>query len=203
MTDSEFTEAYRALVKDVATSIDMKNALSGRSEVVTHKSSKKRDRDPDAEQPLPCLDVAARVLKACREARARKLAATTPEDISDAALSIAARFTDKFSLKSYEHFLHYVPRLVNVVTVRPLRPLLLDRPSPPSRAQLAETIPRPGSGITLPLDLHHIAARCKNSFYAPKKFSAVQLAYAEPRCRVLIFRARSHSRTPRGRAAAR
>jgi TATA-box binding protein (TBP) (component of TFIID and TFIIIB) len=54
--------------------------------------------------------------------------------------------------------------------------------------QLAEAIPVEGSGITLPLDLHRIAARCKNSFYAPKKFSAVQLAYSEPRCRVLIFR---------------
>jgi hypothetical protein len=28
-----------------------------------------------------------------------------------------ARFTDKFNLKPYEPFLHYVPRLVNVVTV--------------------------------------------------------------------------------------
>jgi hypothetical protein len=56
------------------------------------------------------------------------------------------------------------------------------------RHRLAEAIPVEGSGITLPLDLHRIAARCKNSFYAPKKFSAVQLAYSEPRCRVLIFR---------------
>lgn len=54
-------------------------------------------------------------------------------------------------------------------------------------AQLAEAIPVPGSGASLPLDLHRIAARCRNSYYAPKKFSAVQLAYSEPRCRVLIF----------------
>lgn len=55
-------------------------------------------------------------------------------------------------------------------------------------AQLAEAIPVEGSGITLPLDLHRIAARCRNSYFAPKRFSAVQLAYAEPRCRVLVFR---------------
>ncbi len=57
-------------------------------------------------------------------------------------------------------------------------------------AQLAEAIPVPGSGAKLPLDLHRIAARCRNSYYAPKKFSAVQLAYSEPRCRVLVFRKR-------------
>lgn len=49
-----------------------------------------------------------------------------------------------------------------------------------------------GGTSALPLDLHHIAARCRNSYYAPKKFSAVQLAYAHPRCRVLVFRALPH-----------
>ena len=52
-----------------------------------------------------------------------------------------------------------------------------------------------GSGTALPLDMHRIAARCKNSYYAPSKFSAVQLAYSEPRCRVLVFRERG--RPPR------
>ena len=57
-------------------------------------------------------------------------------------------------------------------------------------AQLAEAIPVPGSGITLPLDLHTIGARCTNAYYAPKRFAAVQLAFSNPRCRVLIFRKR-------------
>ncbi len=35
-------------------------------------------------------------------------------------------------------------------------------------AQLAEAIPVPGSGVTLPLNLHAIAARCSNAYYAPK-----------------------------------
>jgi TATA-box binding protein (TBP) (component of TFIID and TFIIIB) len=63
---------------------------------------------------------------------------------------------------------------------------------------LAEAIPVSGSGFSLPLDLHLIAARCRNSYYAPKKFSAVQLAYNEPRCRVLVFRAplTTHSQIP-------
>lgn len=139
MTDSEFREAYSALVKDVATSISMEDALSGRAASKRPKGGKKRSRDPDSERPLPCRDVANRVLKACREARARKLAVTTPEDISDAALSRAARFTDKFALKSYEPFLHYVPRLVNVVTVRSPRPLPPGRPHP----RPARSSPRP------------------------------------------------------------
>lgn len=55
------------------------------------------------------------------------------------------------------------------------------------RAQLAEAIPVPGSGVTLPLDLHAIGARCTNAYYAPRRFAAVQLAFSNPRCRVLIF----------------
>ena len=55
-------------------------------------------------------------------------------------------------------------------------------------SSVAEAIPVEGSGVKLPLDLRKIATRCKNAYYAPKKFSAVQLAYSEPRCRVLVFR---------------
>lgn len=44
-----------------------------------------------------------------------------------------------------------------------------------------------GSGLTLPLDLHAIGARCTNAYYAPKRFAAVQLAFSNPRCRVLVF----------------
>ncbi len=54
-------------------------------------------------------------------------------------------------------------------------------------AQLAEAIPVPGSGVTLPLNLHAIAARCSNAYYAPKRFAAVQLAFCNDRCRVLVF----------------
>ena len=71
----------------------------------------------------------------------------------------------------------------------------------------------PGSGLSLPLNLSKIASCCKGSYYAPRRFAvcfrnfqapfnmesdyacfvfcatkAVQLAYSEPRCRVLIFR---------------
>ena len=54
-------------------------------------------------------------------------------------------------------------------------------------AQLAEAVPIPGSGLTLPLDLHAIAARCTNAYYAPRRFAAVQLAFNKQRSRVLVF----------------
>jgi len=52
---------------------------------------------------------------------------------------------------------------------------------------LAEAVPVPGSGLTLPLDLHAIAARLTNAYYAPKRFAAVQVAFNNERTRVLIF----------------
>jgi TATA-box binding protein (TBP) (component of TFIID and TFIIIB) len=54
---------------------------------------------------------------------------------------------------------------------------------------LAEAVPVPGSGLTLPLNLRAIASKCNGCYYAPKRFAAVQLAFANPRARVLIFRA--------------
>ena len=41
--------------------------------------------------------------------------------------------------------------------------------------------------MTLPLDLRTIASRCTGSYYAPRRFAAVQLAYSNPRARVLVF----------------
>ena len=113
-------------------------------------------------------EVLAACIEACKESRKRHREADPDEDTTDHGLSQYTRFTDEIALDVYKKFLHYVPRLVNVVT-------------------LAEALPMPGSGITLPLDLANIAARCKGSFYAPRRFAAVQLAYSNPRCRVLVF----------------
>ena len=54
---------------------------------------------------------------------------------------------------------------------------------------LAEAVPAEGSGLTLPLDLRAIASKCTGSYYAPRRFAAVQLAFHTPRARVLVFRA--------------
>lgn len=44
-----------------------------------------------------------------------------------------------------------------------------------------------GSTTTLPLDLTHIARRCNGVYFSPLRFAAVQLAYTNPPCRVLLF----------------
>ena len=103
------------------------------------------------------------------EAARREAAARAPErDISDEALLLASRAASHLALQSYLPYLHLVPRVVNVVT-------------------LAEGVPAEGCGFSLPLDLRLIAARCRNAFFAPRRFSAVQIAFKQPRCRVLIF----------------
>ena len=111
------------------------------------------------------------VVENCRAARKRKCESAPVVDTSDEQLFKGARFTDHLPLANYEIVLHLVPRLVNIVS-------------------LAEAVPLPGSGLKLPLDLHAIGARCSNAYYAPKRFAAVQLAFSNPRCRVLVFHTR-------------
>lgn len=149
----------------------MENSLSGKGPLKLPKPRGQGKRFKGNSDPAPVprepTEIMKSVLGECKKKR-KSMSSKKATDTSDEALSKMARFTDKFNLKKYEPFLHYVPRLVNVVT-------------------LAEAIPVEGSGTTLPLDLHRIAARCRNSYFAPKRFSAVQLAYNEPRCRVLVF----------------
>jgi len=104
-----------------------------------------------------------------RRERKRWRAQQPVEDLSDETISKLARFTDALPLVNYSGLLSLVPRLVNVVS-------------------LAEALPIAGSGTTLPLDLHAVASRCTNAYLAPRRFAAVQLAFATPRCRVLVFR---------------
>ena len=97
--------------------------------------------------------------------------ATQPiEDLRDETLLRYERYTDGLPLKDFENALELVPSLVNLVS-------------------LADALPLDGS--SLPFDLRHIAVRCKNAVYfAPRRFTAVQLAFDEPRSRVLLFRTR-------------
>ena len=108
------------------------------------------------------------VVHDCRAERKRTRAQETTVNLSDESMRDAAQFTDNLPLANYDGILHLVPRLVNIVT-------------------LAEAIPVAGSGLKLPLNLHSIGARCSNAYFAPKRFAAVQLAFSNPRCRVLVF----------------
>ena len=78
------------------------------------------------------------------------------------------RFLQQPELLSYWKDLRQVPHLVNVVT-------------------LAYVKPRPGSDTSIPIDLSRVASLSSCVYFAPKKFAAVQLAYRDPRARVLVF----------------
>ena len=146
----------------------------------------------------------AETVEHCRVERKKVRASETPLDLSDEAVIRAARFTDALPLANFNHILHLVPRLVNVVTVacdclqtaHNQTAKDWNQSSRLARAQLAEAIPVPGTGLKLPLDLHAIGSKCTNSYYAPRRFAAVQLAFDAPRCRVLVFRTLA---TPRNR----
>ena len=91
----------------------------------------------------------------------------SPEDISDEKLVSLKRYTDGLPFKLFENALQLVPSLVNLVS-------------------LADAIPLDGS--SLPFDLRKIAVRCRGAIYfAPRRFTAVQLAFDQPRSRVLLF----------------
>ena len=133
--------AFNLLKADVAASIQLEGSLRGKSagadEVLARSSG-------------PLLKT---LLSESRKARQRQEdAGPRPLDASDHGLSQWTRFTDGSALKKYGPFLHYVPRLVNIVT-------------------LAEALPVPGGGATLPLDLAAIASRCTGSYYAPRRFA--------------------------------
>lgn len=183
--DEQFHKAFEQLTLDIISTMYMESAIRGKGEpqiTTCRKRSKKRESsgatrsDIFVMEPRDPVEIAHKVIAACNRKR-KESEGGNEECITDEALSKMAHFTDRFRLKPYERFMHYVPRIVNVVT-------------------LAEAIPVPGGGVSLPLDLHLIAARCRNSYYSPKKFSAVQLAYTEPRCRVLVFRKYNALRTP-------
>lgn len=166
-------DALNSLLRDVASTVVMECAMEEKPCPFVFKKKCGDDTQTDSlSEPIETMarspkELAERVLDACR--RKRKERPNVPQCLEDERLSRLARFTDKFDLEPFTNFMHYVPRLVNIVT-------------------LAEAIPVKGSDTTLPLDLQRVAARCRNSYYAPAKFSAVQLAYSEPRCRVLVFR---------------
>ena len=119
-----------------------------------------------------------RIVGELKDAYYEHLANTPVEDLSDERLKSFKRYTDGMPLKDYENALDLVPDLVNLVS-------------------LADALPLDGSG--LPFDLKKIAVRCRGAVYfAPRRFTAVQLAFDEPRSRVLLFRKLRRSQTLHG-----
>lgn len=176
-----------ALKRDVNASTVLEAVACGRMVQTVEGSSGSRGvkRRSDNARPELVRRV-QQVVSVCRAERASR--ATGLEtydgynensgDLTTDELCGLLRFTDRHRLSMYNNLLHFVPRIVNVVT-------------------LAEAVPVPGTGCSLPLDLNHIASRCTGTYFAPKRFAAVQMAYTMPRCRVLVFR-KLHTPNPRG-----
>lgn len=113
------------------------------------------------------LDLTSKRVNRLRDNYLEFLATQPIRDASDEALRRFSRYTDNIPLKDYENALDLVPSLVNLVS-------------------LAEAFPLDGS--SLPFDLRYIASKCKCAIYfAPRRFTAVQIAFDEPRSRILLF----------------
>ena len=157
MASPSFGEVLRKVREEVNAAIILENRLGGKVQKSKSEST-----------PTPLPKLLDESLSACKEQRKRKLELNGDGLVDDNEMLKLARHTRNYAIAPYEKFLHYVPRLVNVVT-------------------LAEAVPAEGSGVTYPLDLRLIASRCKGAFYAPTRFAAVQLAFSQPRSRILIF----------------
>jgi len=188
----------------IATCEELENGLRGKPTTVppkprpTPKNARKDGISGRAQQPTngdtqtrAVQDILSECIAACKQCRKRHREENqTPNLLDDASLSQFTRFTDQIALDPYKQFLHYVPRLVNVVTVKRTASNTTcsattarmthdtgssskSMPRVASRSQLAEALPMAGSGLTLPLNLSMIASCCKGSFYAPRRFAAV------------------------------
>lgn len=110
--------ALRALQKDVLTCKVLENSLRGKPLAADKKAraSRTTHKDPELGAIRDVDEILESCLAACRETRKRhRDEAEPPDDASDAAISQYVRFTDEIKLDVYQEFLHYVPRLVNVV----------------------------------------------------------------------------------------
>ena len=122
MSDSDFKQAFVSLYRDVQSTLEMEAALAGKGPLKQAKPRVKKRKDRESTESPPkardATEITKTVLDACNAERVRAKAKAVKVDTSTEKLSSMARFTDRFNLKPYQKFLHYVPRLVNVVTVR-------------------------------------------------------------------------------------
>ena len=101
---------FKTLVRDIETCSVLES-----TKIV---SSSKSKRDSNSEIELDDILSAVRsTVEHCDTSRKRD-SSDAKVDASDACIVKYAKFTDNMALKPFETFLQYVPRLVNVVTVR-------------------------------------------------------------------------------------
>lgn len=114
-------EALTALQTDIATCQALENGLRGTplGSQAKARSGKAKTKEPRevASATRSVEGVLDACIQACKTGRKRhREESDPPDDMSDAGLSQYTRFTDQIALGVYKQFLHYVPRLVNVVS---------------------------------------------------------------------------------------
>ena len=134
-------EALRSLRVDIASAEALENGLKGKGSFLKTGNQKlcggketKEGKDGKAGKsktggkvactrgqetgPRDVGTILEECIDACKATRKRIRENAGPaEDLSDHRLSQLTRFTEGMALDPYKQFLHYVPRLVNIVTV--------------------------------------------------------------------------------------
>jgi len=124
------SETYDELVADVTACATLESLVCGkgmpkppRPRARRRMGASRAGPAPTKGTPFDTYDRVSTVVKACRAERKRARAEEVDVDTSDETLCRHTRFTDSMALSDYAPFLHYVPRLVNIVRAHaPSRP---------------------------------------------------------------------------------
>ena len=121
---SHMAETYDELVADVTACATLESLVCGKGMPKAPKLRLRRRSaggrvaaSPTKGTPFDTFERVSTVVKTCRAERKRARLEEVEADIRDETLSHHTRFTDTMALADYEPFLHYVPRLVNIVRV--------------------------------------------------------------------------------------
>jgi transcription initiation factor IIE alpha subunit len=119
-----FDQAFQKVANDIMSTVTMECSLSGKR---LPKQIKRRNRhkkkhshkpylelDFQTQDPVKTLEL---VISNCHK-KLQLMQNKESVEVLSRKISRLACFTDKFNLAPFKHFLHYVPRIVNVVTVR-------------------------------------------------------------------------------------
>jgi len=119
---AQMPETYDELVADVMACATLESLVCGKGMPKAPKPRARRrlaaGRGAQAQTkgtPFDTYERVSTVVKACRAERKRARAEEVQVDTTDETLSAQTRFTDSMALADYAPFLHYVPRLVNIV----------------------------------------------------------------------------------------
>ena len=124
---SHLAGTYDELVADVSACATLESLVCGKGMPKAPKPRARRrlatGRGAQTQAkgtPFDTFERVSTVVKACRAERKRARAGEVEADTSDEMLFKNTRFTDSMALATYAPFLHYVPRLVNIVRKHPV-----------------------------------------------------------------------------------